>query len=262
MGGVLEGRIAAITGGTDGIGKGLARAFLDAGASVSLSGRSGDRGTKVLAELGVGDRAQFVRSDATDREQAANAVRACVDRYGAVDILVNNVGGAASEFNLVHQLSDDGWESGLLLNLHSAFWATREALGTMVERGWGRIINISSVEGKVASLPAIAPYVVGKHALQGLTKSVAVEYGELGITCNAICPGAVETDTFVANAEKLAATSGGAYADVVHEFVKHAATKRLSTVQQIAAVAMLLASDAGANVTGVAWSIDGGTAPW
>jgi 3-hydroxybutyrate dehydrogenase len=258
--GAMAGRVAAITGGTDGIGKGIARAFLDAGASVSLSGRSSERGAGVLAELGVGERAQFVPADATDRVQAAAAIRACVESYGTVDVLVNNVGGAASEFNLVHELSDEGWESGVVLNLYSAFWATREALATMVARRWGRIINISSVEGKLASLPAISPYVTSKHALHGFTKSVAIEYGELGITCNAICPGAVETDTFVRNGEKLAVTTGGTYDDVVQDFVKHSATKRLSSVEQVAAVAVLMASETGANITGVAWSVDGGSA--
>ncbi len=260
MVGAMEGRVAAITGGTDGIGKGIARAFLDAGASVSISGRSSERGSKVLADLGVGERAQFVQADVTDRNQAARAIHECVERYGAVDVLVNNVGGAPSEFNLVHELSDEGWESGLLLNLHTAFWATREALATMVARQWGRIINISSVEGKLASLPAISPYVTAKHALHGLTKSVAVEYGELGITCNAICPGAVETATFVRNGENLAASTRGTYDDVVQDFVKHSATKRLSSVEQVAAVAVLMASEAGANITGVAWSVDGGSA--
>jgi NAD(P)-dependent dehydrogenase (short-subunit alcohol dehydrogenase family) len=258
----LHGRTAAIVGGTDGIGRGIAEAFLAAGASVSLSGRSVERGEKVIAELGAGERAQFVRSDATDPDDAAAAIRSCVDRFGAVDILVNNVGGAASEFKVVHELSDDGWTSGITLNLHTAFWSSREALKTMVERRWGRIINMSSVEGKLASLPAISPYVTAKHALHGLTKSIAVEYGELGITCNAICPGAVETDAFVRNSERLAARTGRQVDAVTRDFVQHAATKRLSGVGDVASVALLLAGDTGANITGVAWSIDGGTAPW
>jgi NAD(P)-dependent dehydrogenase (short-subunit alcohol dehydrogenase family) len=258
----LGGRVALVTGGTDGIGRGIAAAFVAEGARVAISGRSAERGERAVADIGGGDHVAFVPSDASTSVGAARAVDGCLERFGRLDVLVNNVGGAASEFALVHELSDEGWESGITLNLHSAFWTTRRAVPSMLEHGYGRIINISSVEGKLCTMATISPYVVAKHALAGLTKTVAFEYGEQGITCNSICPGAVATESFKANAITAAEAAGMTVDQVLATFVEHAVTKKLSTPEQVAAVAVLLASEEGANITGVQWSIDGGQAPW
>lgn len=132
----------------------------------------------------------------------------------------------------------------------------------MLAGGWGRVINISSVEGKQANKPAISHYITNKHAIHGLTKATAFEYGTQGITCNAICPGAVDTDLMRAAGPAAAEAEGISYEEWLGRFAEHAATKQITTVEQVAAVASLLASDAGAGITGTLISVDGGTAQW
>ncbi len=183
-----------ITGGTRGIGRGIAESFAAQGAAVVLGGRSAEKGEQALDEMGIGDRATFVPCDVRRREDVENLIDQAVKRYGSADIMVNNAGGSDS-FALVHEMTDEAWQNALDFNLNAVFWGTRRALRYMLERGWGRIINISSVEGKQGNKPAVSHYITNKHAINGLTKAVATEYGTMGITCNAICPGAIETDT-------------------------------------------------------------------
>ena len=163
------------------------------GAAVVIGGKSQDKGLRAIDEMGVGDRATFLQCDVRREEDVNNLVDEAAKRYGSADILVNNAGGS-DRWALVHELSDEAWQNALDLNLNAVFWGTRRALKYMLERGWGRIINISSVEGKQANKPAVSHYITNKHAINGFTKAVAHEYGPRGITCNAICPGAVETD--------------------------------------------------------------------
>ena len=190
---LLDKRVAVITGGSRGIGRGIAEKFLAEGAAVVLGGKSQDKGLRAIEEMGVGDRATFVQCDVRREEDVNNLIDEATKRYGAADILVNNAGGTDG-WALVHELSDEAWQNALDWNLNAVFWGTRRALGYMLERGWGRIINISSVEGKQANKPAVSHYITNKHAINGFTKAVAHEYGPRGITCNAICPGAIETD--------------------------------------------------------------------
>ncbi len=150
MGNSLEGRVALVTGGTRGIGRGIAEGFLSEGASVMMSSRSEAKGAQALAEVDAGDRADFVSCDARDRESVNAMVDATVARFGRVDILVNNAGGSDG-FAPVHLMTDEAWDNALSLGINTAFWATRRALASMVEHGWGRIINISSVEGKLGN---------------------------------------------------------------------------------------------------------------
>ena len=152
----LDGKVALITGSTRSIGRAIAEEFLAEGASVVLSGRSHEKGALALKELDAGDRAHFVAADALEQDRVEKLVDQSVEHFGAVDILVNNTGGCDG-FALIHELSDAAWNRALDWTLNSAFWATRRALPGMLERGWGRIICISSVEGKRASQPAIAP---------------------------------------------------------------------------------------------------------
>jgi 3-hydroxybutyrate dehydrogenase/3-oxoacyl-[acyl-carrier protein] reductase len=257
----LAGRVAVITGGTRGIGRGIADAFLAAGASVMVSGRSEDKGKQALAEMGAGDRAAFVACDVRVQSDLENLVDSTVARFGRLDILVNNAGGSDG-FAPIHLMSDEAWENALSWNLNAVFRATRRALPTMIANGWGRIINISSVEGKQANKAVISHYITNKHAINGFTKATAFEYGTQGITCNALCPGAVETDIMREAGAQVAAQAGITYEQFLGGYADAAAVKRLNTVEEVAAMAVLLASDVGGGITGALLNVDGGTAQY
>jgi 3-hydroxybutyrate dehydrogenase/3-oxoacyl-[acyl-carrier protein] reductase len=182
-----------------------------------------------------------------------------VARVGRIDILVNNAGGS-SGYAPVAELSDEAWREALDWMVNATFWATRRALRDMIPRRWGRIINISSVEGKQANKPAVAHYITNKHAINGFTKAVAFENGAFGITCNAILPGAVETDLMRDRGPAAARAAGISYAQFLEGYAKEAAIKRLNTVEEIAAVAVLLASEVGGGITGALLDVDGGSA--
>jgi NAD(P)-dependent dehydrogenase (short-subunit alcohol dehydrogenase family) len=258
---LLDKRVAVITGGTRGIGRGIAEAFAAAGAAVVLSGKSRDKGQQALDEMGIGDRAMFVPCDVRRQEDVNNLVDQAAQRYGSVDIMVNNAGGS-DRFALVHEMTDEAWLNALDFNLNAVFWGTRRALRYMLERGWGRIINISSVEGKQGNKPAVSHYITNKHAINGLTKAVAFEYGTKGITCNAICPGAIETDTMRELGPQAAASAGITYQQFLENYAAESAIKRLNTVEEVAAMATLLASELGAGITGALINVDGGTSQW
>jgi len=258
---LLDKRVAVITGGTRGIGRGIAEAFAAQGAAVVLGGRSAEKGAQALDEMGLGDRATFVPCDVRRREDIDNLIDQAVKRYGSADIMVNNAGGS-DRFALVHEMTDEAWQNALDLNLNAVFWGSRRALRYMLERGWGRIINISSVEGKQGNKPAVSHYITNKHAINGLTKAVATEYGTKGITCNAICPGAVETDTMRELGPQAAASAGITYQQFLDNYAEESAIKRLNTVEEVAAMATLLASELGAGITGSLINVDGGTSQW
>jgi 3-hydroxybutyrate dehydrogenase len=256
----LNGRVAAITGGTAGIGLGIAEALLAEGASVALMARNADRGAGVVAALEAGDRTLFVPGDATLQVDVEGFVDATVARFGRLDILVNNAGGA-TDLQPLAALSDEEWDRVMKWNLYSTFWATRRALQVMLPARWGRVINISSVEGKHGK-PVFAPYTAAKHAINGMTKSVAREVGTSGITVNAICPGLVITDIIRENGPATAAAMGLSFDEMVAMFAKESALERPVTVAEVAALAVLLASDAGSGITGAILSVDGGTAQY
>lgn len=255
----LNGRVAVITGGTRGIGFGLAETFLKAGAKVVINGRSPEKGIAAVAELGAPDRTLFVAGDVTRRADVEALVNGALTRFGRVDILVNNAGGS-SGFAPVAQMSIDAWDEAASWILNSAFWATRLALRDMETRGWGRIINISSVEGKQANKSNCCHYITFKHALNGFTKAVAFEYGAKGITSNAISPGAVETDLMKITGRAAAASQGLTYEQFLGNYAAEASTRRINTVDEISAMAMLLVSEAGLGINGAILPVDGGTA--
>lgn len=256
----LEGRVAAISGGTAGIGLGIAAALLAEGASVALMARSRDRGAAAVVSLGAGDRAMFVAGDATNQADVESFVDAAVARFGRLDILVNNAGGA-TDLQPIVNLSDEEWDRVMKWNLYSTFWATRRALKVMLPARWGRVINISSVEGKHGKA-VFTPYTAAKHAINGFTKSVAREVGTEGVTVNAICPGLVITDIIRSNGPTTAATMGMTFDEMVAMFSRDSALQRPVTVEEVAALAVLLASDAGSGITGAIMSVDGGTAQY
>jgi 3-hydroxybutyrate dehydrogenase len=255
----LDGKVAVITGGTAGIGRAIAEGFLAEGARVVVSGRNADRGEQVVSELGA-DRALFSQGDATTKEGVEQAVEAAVEHFGHIDIMVNNAGGAERLAPLV-DLYDEDWDLVMKWNLYSTFWGTRAALRHMLPRNYGRIINISSVEGKHGK-PVLTAYVAAKHAINGLTKAAAKEVGTQGVTVNAICPGLVITDIIKRNGPLTAQAMGITFDEMVGLFAAESAIKRPNTLDEVAAVAVLLASDVGAGITGAIYSVDGGTAAY
>jgi 3-hydroxybutyrate dehydrogenase len=262
--GELSGRVAAISGGTRGIGRAIAEAFLRDGASVVINGRSAEKGQGAVAEikrdLEAGDRVLFMQGDACVKDDCERLIDVAVDTYGTIDILVNNAGGSHNNAP-VAQLTDEAMEFALNVNLWSTLWCSRRALGHMIPQQWGRIINISSLEGKVGK-PGIATYVTAKHAVNGLTKAMALEVGTLGVTVNALCPGAIETDMMKEEGTKAAESMGMAYEDLLNWFAQESSIKRLNEVEDVAMVASLLVSEAGAGITGSLISIDGGSSPY
>lgn len=256
----LEGKVAAITGGSAGIGRAIAQAFLGAGATIALFARDRAKGEAALAELGAGERGLFVAGDAMNQSDVEGFVDATVARFGRVDILVNNAGGAGDLQPLV-ALSDAAFDGAMKWNVYANFWASRRALKTMMPAGWGRIINISSIEGKHGK-PVFTAYTAAKHAVNGLTKSLAREVGTHGITVNAICPGLVVTDIIREQGPATAAAMGLSFEAMIAMFAGESAIKRPNTVEEVAAMALLLASEQGAGITGALLSVDGGTAQY
>ncbi|HQV56522.1 MAG TPA: SDR family NAD(P)-dependent oxidoreductase [Ilumatobacteraceae bacterium] len=260
----LDGRVAVISGGTRGIGRAIAEAFLRDGAKVVVSGRDQAKGDQAIAEmndeLGATGNVAFVQSDATKRADCERLIDTAIEQFGRVDILVNNAGGSKNNAP-VAQLTDEAMDYALTVNLWSTLWCTRKALEHMIPQQWGRIINISSVEGKMGK-PGLSTYVAAKHAVNGLTKSCAQEVGTLGITVNALCAGAIETDMMKTEGPPAAESMGMTYQGLLDLFAQESAIKRLNEVEDVAAVASLLVSEAGAGITGSLISIDGGTSPY
>lgn len=256
----LEGKTAAITGGTAGIGRGIAETFLAEGANIALMARNPEKGARLLEEMDAGDRTMFVAGDVMEQQSVEGFVDQTVERFGTVDILVNNAGGAGDLAPLV-DLSDESFDQAMKWNIYATFWATRRALKPMIAQKSGRVINISSTEGKMGK-PTFAPYTIAKHGINGMTKSVAQEVGTLGITVNAICPGLVLTDLIMDSGPATAAGMGMTFDEMIDMFSQESALKRPNTVEEVAAMALLLASDAGAGITGALLSVDGGTAQY
>lgn len=256
----LENRIAAITGGTAGIGRAIAEAYLSEGAEVTVMARNQAKAERMIDDIGAGEHCVFIAGDATSQSDVEHFIDASIQRFGRLDILVNNAGGAG-ELQPVSDLPDDAWDLVMKWNLYSTFWASRRAVKPMIANGWGRIINISSTEGKVGK-PVLTAYTAAKHAVNGLTKSMAREVGTLGVTVNALCPGLVITDIVRDNGPRTAEAMGMTFEEMVEMFAQDSAIKRPNTVEEVAAFALLLASEAGAGITGACLSVDGGTAPY
>jgi len=258
--GKLDGRVAVVTSSTRGVGRGIAEAFVREGARVVLNGRSEAKGRAALDEIDAGDAVRFISGDAMLREDCDRVIGATIEEFGRVDILVNNSGGA-QDAAPVAEMTDEAMRIAMDWCFWSTFWCTRRALGDMIPRGSGRIINVSSLEGKCGK-PITSGYVAAKHAVNGFTKSCAYEVADHGITVNALCPGAMDTDIMREVGAQIAEQRGITYDDFLGIFSAEAATKRITEIPDVAAVAVLLASDAGAGITGSLISIDGGTAPY
>lgn len=252
----LEDKVAYVTGGSQGIGRGIVEAFLAEGARVVVGSRNAEVGEKLLDELAAGDKLRFVPTDVTRRTDVERLVDETFTWHGRLDIAVLNAGGVRKPAPVV-DMTDEEWAFELDINLNHVFWSMRRSLRYMTHQKSGRILSISSVEGKHGKA-GVAGYVATKHAVNGLTKAVAKEAGPLGITVNAICPGLVVTNLVEKGAGKGLGLSG--LDEVIALYSREAALQRPVTIGEITGLAVLLASDAGSGITGALMSVDGGTA--
>ncbi len=256
--GQLDGRVACITGGTRSIGRAVAEAFLREGANVVVNGKDPEKGAIAVKEMGGGENVHFIQGDMTKKADCEALVQGTVDHFGRIDILHANAGGAVGP-GPVAEMSDESMADTMTWNFWQTFWTMKAALGHMIPQESGRIIATSSVESKRGT-PGLANYSVAKAAINALVRTAAQEVGTLGITVNAVCPGAIETDAMRNDAPAAAEAMGMSYEALKEMFASGSAIKRLNLADEVAAVCVLLASDAGAGITGGTLSIDGGTA--
>lgn len=247
-------KTALITGGGRGIGRAIAVAFAREGIRVAVAARTAEQVEQVAHEIGNG--AIALVCDVADPESVTRMFTELREQLGDADILVNNAGIAESA-TLV-STTDELWHRHLAINLSGTFYCTRAALPAMLKKGWGRVINIASIAGKTGA-PYIAAYSASKHGVLGLTRSVALEVATTGITVNAICPGYVETDMVSRGIEQITAKTGRTAEEALDSLKKMSPQNRLVTVEEVAAVALLLASDEGRGINGQGINIDGGT---
>lgn len=260
---VKEGRVALVTGGTEGIGRAIALSLLDAGAKVAVTGRRAEKGQELLDAADAGDRLIFVEADALATGEPARVAAEVRDRLGPIEILVNNVGGGTGEYGRIDTIDPGSFRRGFELNVMTSVDMTHAVLPQMVDGGWGRILMVASVEGKLPTLPGVGPYVTAKHALIGLAKSIAFDVGELGITCNTLCPGYVEIPTRVRKQSSSAGRANvGRYANPQENYKLLTRTGRHASLDEVAHGALsLLAENAGA-ITGTTLNVDGGSSPY
>lgn len=250
----LNGKVALVTGSTSGIGLGIACVLAEAGAELILNGFGEvDRAKEKVARYGA--RPGYHDADLSDPAQIEAMMQYAEREYGDVDILVNNAG--IQHVAPVEQFPVEKWNAILAINLSSVFHTSRLALPGMKERNWGRIINIASVHGLVASKEKSA-YVAAKHAVVGLTKVIALENAQTNITCNALCPGWVLTPLVQQQIDQRIAS--GIAPDVARDSLlgEKQPSGEFVTPEQLGALALFLCSDAASQVRGAAWNMDGG----
>lgn len=255
----LKGQVAVVSGSTSGIGLALARAVAHCGGDVVLNGL-GDPAVieqtraGLAAETGV--RVLYHPADMTQPDQIADMVATAHRELGRLDILVNNAG--IQHVEAVENFPAEAWEKIISINLSSTFYATKAAIPIMKAQGRGRIVNIASAHGLVAS-PFKSAYVAAKHGVIGFTKTVALELAQQNITCNAICPGFVETPIVAKQIEDQARTRGMTPEDVMKNVILGSQpTKRFVTTDELAGLFLYLVSDLGASANGSHFSVDGG----
>lgn len=255
---MLRGKVAAVTGSTSGIGLGLARAFAEQGADIALNGFASDAEiARLVDEISAhGVRVMHFPADMSKADEAADFVVQTQEQLGSLDILVNNAG--IQHVAPVDEFPVDKWDAILAIILGSTFHTTRMAVPAMKAAGWGRIINLASAHGLVAS-PFKSAYVAAKHGMVGFTKSVALELAETNVTVNAICPGYVRTPLVDKQIAAQAKVHGLDEESVIRDVILAAQpSRKFVDVAHLGAFALFLCSDAGQSITGAALSMDGG----
>ena len=251
---MLKGKTALITGGGRGIGRAIALAFARQGARVAVAARTAEQVQQVAAE--IGDNAIALICDVSDPQSVERMFAELREKFGDADIMVNNAGVAESA-TLVNT-TDELWHRHLSINLSGTFYCTRAALPAMLKNGWGRVINVASIAGKTGA-PYIAAYSASKHGVLGLTRSIALEVGASGVTVNAICPGYVDTEMVSRGVERITTRTGRSAEEALDSLKKMSPQNRLVTPEEVAAVALLLASEEGRGINGQGINVDGGS---
>jgi 3-hydroxybutyrate dehydrogenase len=251
---MLNGKTALITGGGRGIGREIALTFARHGARIAVAARTAEQVEQVAAELG--DNAIALVCDVSDPESVKRMFGDMRERLGNADILVNNAGIAESA--TIVNTTDELWHKHLSINLSGTFYCTRAALPAMLKKGWGRVINVASIAAKTGA-PYIAAYSASKHGVLGLTRSIGLEVATTGITVNAICPGYVDTEMVSRGIEQITKKTGRSAEEALDALKKMSPQNRLVTPEEVAAVALLLASEEGRGITGQGINVDGGT---
>lgn len=255
----LSGKTAVVTGSTSGIGLGILRSFAAAGANVVMNGLGDAAEIEKLRtdiEKETGTRVLYHAADMTKPEQIRDMIAKAADTFGSVDILVNNAG--IQHVQPVYEFDDVKWSQIIAINMESAFHATKAASNHMRAKQWGRIINIASVHGLVASKFKSA-YITAKHGVVGLTRASALDLAEFGVTVNAICPGYVDTPLVRKQIPAQAKEHNMSEVDVIDKvMLKNHAVKEFVAVEDLAAFALFLCSDHARTMTGQAIAMDGG----
>jgi 3-hydroxybutyrate dehydrogenase len=255
----LKGQAAIVTGSTSGIGKALAQALATEGVDVVLNGfgeAAAIEAERAAIEAEHGVKVRYHGADMTKPAEIADMVAFAKTEFGRLDILINNAG--VQHVSPIEDFPTDKWDQIIAINLTSAFHATRAAVPIMKAQKHGRIVNIASAHGLVAS-PFKAAYVAAKHGILGLTKTVALEVAEAGITCNAICPGYVKTPLVESQIADQAKARNMSPDQVMRDVILAAQpTKQFVTFDQLAGLLLYLVSDMGASANGAALSVDGG----
>jgi len=251
----VKGKVAIVTGAASGIGFAIAKSFAQAGAHCVLADIDPAAGERARSELAaLGPRCAFVPANVSQSSEVRRLVDTAADTFGRLDILVNNAG--LQHIAPVVDFPEDRWDYLIGVMLTGAFLCCKYSLPHMVRRNWGRIINIASLHGKVAS-PFKVAYVAAKHGVLGLTKVVALESAEHGITANAICPAYVRTPLVEKQIDEQARRHNLPASEVVTKIMlEPAAIRRLLEPDEVASLALYLASDAAAGITGAALDID------
>ena len=255
----LQNRIALITGGGRGIGRAIGLKFASEGAQVILAARSVDQVKQAANEIASATSARVLPlvCDVTEVGSVEWLFKAVKEYFGrGPDIMVNNAGIAESA--PLTKTDDALWHSHLAVNLSGTFYCMRAALPEMIERGWGRIINVASIAGKTGG-PYIAAYSASKHGVLGLTRSAALEVAAKGITVNAICPGYVDTEMTTRGIENITKKTRLSADEAMDSIKKMSPQNRIVEPEEVASVALLLASDEGRGINGQAINVDGGT---